>query len=165
MLDNTDLQPGVIFSSDEYDVARDIRRSRVGWPCPKKHRAICCKSSDLIREANRELWGLDLDGGVEWQLAHYSDSDEGEYRPHFDFNPTSDKMSCRKVSASIQLSDPTEYEGGDIVFPNVGQPSSDELRRLGSVLIFPSYLVHSVMPVTRGQRFSLVAWFSGPRWR
>jgi len=35
----------------------------------------------------------------------------------------------------------------------------------GSVLIFPSYINHKVSPVTKGIRRSLVAWFSGPRWR
>ena len=165
MLDTTELQPGTVYSADEYDVERNFRRSRVGWPCPKKHRAIIGKTRNLIRDANRELWGLDLDGHEEWQLTHYSDSDEGGYRPHFDFNPASDAMSCRKVSASIQLSDSGRYSGGDIIFQNVGQPESLGLHAQGSIIVFPSFLGHSVTPLTRGQRFSLVAWFSGPRWR
>ena len=77
-------------------------------------------------------------------------------------------MSHRKLSMTIQLSDPDDYEGGDFVF-NVNQigqsPDREQLRKKGTVLVFPSFIMHGVKPVTKGTRKSLVSWIEGPTWR
>ena len=62
----------------------------------------------------------------------------------------------------MQLSDPTDYEGGDFIFSEVETPANSKQK--GTVLIFPSYLSHKVLPITSGVRRSLEAWFEGPRW-
>ena len=64
---------------------------------------------------------------------------------------------------SIQLSDGDDYEGGD--FEMRGSTTPEGQRDRGSVIIFPSYLVHRVTPVSAGTRRSLVTWIEGPRWR
>jgi PKHD-type hydroxylase len=64
---------------------------------------------------------------------------------------------------TVQLSDPSEYEGG--LFKIENQEIPLWYREKGTVMVFPSYLRHRVEPVTRGVRRSLVAWFEGPRWR
>ena len=64
----------------------------------------------------------------------------------------------------IQLSDSTEYEGGDFTFSEVESPNQTSKDK-GTVLVFPSYLQHKVTPVTKGERKSLVAWFEGPQWK
>ena len=71
----------------------------------------------------------------------------------------------RKLSMTVQLTDPTEYEGGDFHLDDSVEPLPSFSKDKGSVLIFPSYINHKVSPVTKGIRRSLVAWFSGPRWR
>ena len=84
---------------------------------------------------------------------------------HYDFN--SDGDTIRKLSVVIALSDPSEYEGGNFLLSNanVVKPSKDltvsELKPKGSFVIFPSFLWHKVMPVTKGVRYSAVTWLRG----
>lgn len=76
--------------------------------------------------------------------------------------------TIRKISLVAQLSDPEDYEGGDLL---IESPASDQdpvvlsekaFRPKGSVIVFPSFLRHKVSPVTRGKRHSLTTWFGGP---
>ena len=70
---------------------------------------------------------------------------------------------------TIQLSDGSEYDGGDFdsydIRPDMDKTSRGMMKNKGTAFIFPSTLHHKVNPVTRGVRKSLVAWFFGPRWR
>lgn len=65
--------------------------------------------------------------------------------------------SSRKFSLVVLLSDPQDYEGGQLTLWD-NQPA----QKQGSVYLFPSYLMHKVQPVTKGVRYSLVAWATGP---
>ena len=69
----------------------------------------------------------------------------------------------RKLSLSIQLSSPDDYRGGDLEF--AGQSVEPLSRTIGSAICFPSYCVHRVTPITEGERFSLVCFAVGPRFR
>jgi PKHD-type hydroxylase len=102
------------------------------------------------------VWDFDLTGFLEnIQLAHYRQ--DSHYGWHVDAG--TDQMSLRKLSAIIQLSDPSEYEGGDLEF--FMEQKDDELKTQGHCIFFPSYTVHRVCPVISGQRFSAVIWISG----
>jgi PKHD-type hydroxylase len=70
----------------------------------------------------------------------------------------------RKLSISIQLSAPEDYEGGDLELLYGHQPEP-MARARGAFIVFPSFMLHRVTPVTRGTRWSLVAWILGTRWR
>ena len=59
--------------------------------------------------------------------------------------------SRRKLSVSVQLSRPEEYEGGDLQFMVVG--GYEPVTAIGSAITFPSYLLHRVTPVTKGTRW------------
>ncbi len=89
------------------------------------------------------------------QVATYNSG--GHYDWHSDFGTGS--YSVRKLSLSIQLSDQNDYKGGELEFM-----ATDELapKQIGSLVVFPSFLVHRIRSVTEGQRVSLVAWISGP---
>jgi predicted 2-oxoglutarate/Fe(II)-dependent dioxygenase YbiX len=64
----------------------------------------------------------------------------------------------------VQLSRPEDYDGGDLeLFDSVSPNSVDKTR--GTFVVFPSFKLHRVAPVTRGTRWSLVAWVLGDRWR
>lgn len=71
----------------------------------------------------------------------------------------------RKLSLTLNLTDPTTYEGGDFMFDlgvNAGSIITvKEAREQGSVIVFPSFLYHCVSPVTSGVRYSLVNWTLG----
>jgi PKHD-type hydroxylase len=70
----------------------------------------------------------------------------------------------RKISVVVNLTDPREYEGGDVQLRDrVGKPVEiDGTRERGTVLVFPSNVAHTVTPVTAGVRNSLVGWYLGP---
>ena len=72
-----------------------------------------------------------------------------------------DATSTRKLSVSVQLSDPSEYEGGDLELM-VNRNYIKVPKEKGTIIFFPSYLTHRVTKVTSGKRNSLVAWFHGP---
>ena len=77
-------------------------------------------------------------------------------------------MCLRKVSLTVQLSDPSEYEGGDLEISKGGlsEDSGYKMHRgKGTVVIFPSYMMHRVTPVTRGTRRSFVLWVGGSHYK
>ena len=67
----------------------------------------------------------------------------------------------------MQLSNPSEYEGGVFELTDADFTKQDKfnLKQKGSVLIFPSFIKHRVTPVTKGERKSLVGWIEGPSFR
>lgn len=73
-------------------------------------------------------------------------------------------VGMRKLSMSLQLSDPDTYEGGDLEIWYGGDPIK-ACRERGYATYFPSYVMHRVTPVTKGIRYSLVCWVSGPAFR
>ncbi len=153
-------QEAGIFASSES--APDIRRSNIKW---LTHNNFV---SDLlwgyVQEANRNAFGVDVTQVADIQYTEYHASEQGHYGLHHDIHWQSDKAFDRKLSVTVQLSSPEDYEGGDFSFSEVETPPK-ESKVKGTILVFPSYLQHSVMPVTKGVRKSLVAWFEGPRWR
>lgn len=112
--------------------------------------------------ANDRMWQFAISGcAEEIQFATYHANNQGHYDWHLDLGTS----SChRKISMSVQLSDPDEYEGGDLTFMT-GRSIQTASRKKGTVIAFPSYLLHRVTPVTRGTRRSLVLWLSGEPFR
>jgi PKHD-type hydroxylase len=84
------------------------------------------------------------------------------------------KNMQRKLSMSVQLSKPKDYEGGDLKFNLRGLDSQNgdtvmspppEFKQQGSIVVFPSFLWHKVEPITKGIRYSLVMWAIGENWK
>ena len=71
----------------------------------------------------------------------------------------------RKISFSLQLSDPDDYEGGNIQFIDESDKSYIAPRQKGSLIIFDSRTKHRVCKVKSGVRKSIVGWVVGPRWK
>jgi len=69
----------------------------------------------------------------------------------------------RKLSVSIQLS-PDNYKGGELEIMTGSHPKDrfKMTKEQGSIIIFPSYMLHQVLPIKKGQRYSLVSWITGP---
>lgn len=70
----------------------------------------------------------------------------------------------RKLTGVIQLSDASEYEGGNLELLPCGTLNTIEKKK-GLSIFFPSFLLHRVEPVTKGSRKTLVVWFTGPDWK
>ena len=95
------------------------------------------------------------------QFTEYDSAYDGYYDWHIDTGGK-ELSSNRKLSMSVQLSDPSEYEGGEL---QVVKETNVLKKNRGSAFIFPSYLLHRVTPVTKGTRYSLVCWISGHPFR
>jgi len=144
-----------------------IRSSKVAFFDPKEYLGdLFHKISNSISLFNAKYWNFDLTSFVEnWQYTIYESSENGHYDWHVD-NIDSHNSSPRKLSVVIQLSDPDEYEGGELMF-NFGSLEGDKIavKKKGTIIMFPSYVLHKVAPVTAGVRRSLVFWVSGPGFR
>lgn len=84
---------------------------------------------------------------------------------HFDWHIDvgGDAASLRKLSLTVQLTEGSEYEGGELEFHD--EIDRQQQRALGTATVFPSFLAHRVTPVVSGVRRSLVAWACGPSFR
>ena len=150
-----------------------------------------------IMKANRENFMYDIEG-IDNNELQYTEYQEGEYYDwHIDDNinrcMVNDKLLhsadnhgeniailageyIRKLSFSIQLSDPEDYEGGELEFKvsnynsrkrgdfNLDEPFQAPNQK-GTIIIFDSRVKHRVCEVKSGVRKSLVGWVVGPRWK
>ena len=116
---------------------------------------------------NKEFFRFDLTGFDYFQYAEYSRQGD-HYNYHADIvfgnKLPPDIPYTRKLSISLVLSDPSEFEGGEFEFLYSSQPTLAEQKR-GSFIAFPSWMVHRVTPVTKGVRKSLVFWVVGPKFK
>jgi PKHD-type hydroxylase len=119
----------------------------------------------LVAEANNRWFNVDYKFLPGIQFASYSDKDLGCYKRHQD-TFLAPLPTHRKLSFTIQLSDPSTYEGGELNFLDVcSLPNKENIRLQGTVCVFPSIVFHEVTPVTKGIRHSLAGWYEGPHWR
>lgn len=141
----------------------EIRSCNVSWWDYNEESSVYYdKLSHCVSCLNANHFGFDLTGfGEPLQLTSYDSSKQDHYTWHTDFR--SNKVS-RKLSVVVQLSNPDEYEGGELEL-NTGVATTKIERKRGLITVFPSWLLHRVTPVTKGKRQSLVVWTSGPEFR
>lgn len=153
-----------------------------------------------IHDANKSAgWNWQLDGGAEsFQFTKYQkdqfygwhadgQSDKPYKRYIYGVTPEPLKPSgdppsgytqndilvnkIRKISVTINISEPNTYEGGNLKFDWGAHSGKDrffeceEIRPRGSIIVFPSFVHHCVTPVTSGTRYSLVMWALGDQWK
>lgn len=121
------------------------------------------KCVDLVNLANEQYYNFDLTCIETLQYTEYKVNQF--YTKHIDCFSKEDNDYPRKLSFSIQLSDPSEYEGGELILHTGKIEPEIAIKQKGSIIFFPSYLLHEVTPVTKGIRKSLVGWVRGPTWR
>lgn len=151
------------------NVDTKVRRSKVRWITRdnKDLGWLYHELTNLFHIANHNAFGSELWHLNEIQFTEYNEEDQGYYNWHNDVNWDDGRQVHRKLSLVCQLSSPEEYEGGEFEMQplHLGSPKQEHLRTQGTVLVFPSFVVHKVNPVTKGTRHSLVAWMEGPKWR
>lgn len=140
----------------------DYRISEISWiPDATETSWIYEKIANFTKIANKEMWNFDIwDFQDQLQYTTYY-GDGGHYDWHMDLGPG---ISNRKISCVVQLSDPNEYEGGDLQI-NPGGNILVIPKKLGLVCLFPSFLLHRVTPLNGGVRKSLVTWLCGSNFR
>lgn len=148
---------------DGEDISK-IRKSKTSWiKCNDQTVWLYDSLAYIVRQINGQFYDFDLYGFVEdMQYTVYVGKDESHYTWHIDkgFN----SLSPRKLSLVLQLSDPSEYKGGDLEFFYGSNPEK-AIKKKGLIYLFPSWMLHRVTPVTSGIRRSLVVWVSGPKFR
>ncbi|HEY9838965.1 MAG: 2OG-Fe(II) oxygenase [Candidatus Sericytochromatia bacterium] len=148
---------GQVQLADQHDdVASQYRRTTCHNIAPTPENLwINERVLGLIKESNRNYYHFHINFLSELQVMEYQP--EGFYDWHLDLGEG--MYSTRKLSVVVFLSRPDEYSGGRLVL----EPRHHQLpHEQGTALIFPSFLLHRVEPVTQGQRWTLVAWAHGP---
>lgn len=146
------------------DALKKIRRSQVSWMNKSQDNAwVFEKLAHAASSLNAQFFRFDLTGfGEPLQLTNYDQSEHGMYGWHVDYGG---RISpSRKLSLVLQLTDPSQYEGGNLEIQTGGNPIQIRKQR-GLIAAFPSYVLHQVTPVVKGSRQSLVAWISGPAFK
>lgn len=134
-------------------VKREVRRSRVSFnstPSP-----LLDSLRTALLKINERFFHFEIVDFEPAQLGVYEKADEYDW--HLDLGPGS--AALRKLSVSVLLSDPDDYEGGDLEIR--GTQKID--RTQGTLVVFPSYILHRVTPVISGCRRSLVVWAIGAK--
>tara|TARA_Y100000004_G_C8887324_1_gene400380 strand:- start:376 stop:1050 length:675 start_codon:yes stop_codon:yes gene_type:complete len=147
-----------------------------------------------VRRINEEYFKFDLTFHETYQFTtykydpdrkeHYSWHCDGHHTPYTEEECKNDPLiderlnTYRKLSYSVNLSHPDEYEGGHFEWTdpyglnpqnmtpdNITFRAEQKAREQGSIIVFPSFVYHQVTPVIRGMRHSLVGWIAGPTFR
>jgi PKHD-type hydroxylase len=153
---------GKINKNENYVVDKEKRITDIVWEDDIS--PIGCIAQSYINMANiKANWNFNLSSTAKIQIGKYSSKTNGFYDWHTDSNFKADKNGLvRKLSISILLSDPNDFEGGLFEFKDFEK--QPELKQ-GSILVFPSFIEHRVTPVISGERVSAVTWVSGPSYK
>jgi len=160
------------MTKKELKILKKSRNSNISW---LKDRWIYKEILPYVHKANSNAnWNFQIDSVEHCQFTKYKENQF--YNWHCDsykepFNRPNDALhgKIRKLSITCSLSDPDEYEGGELQF-NFNDP--ERLKKLnlykckeilpkGSLVVFPSFVYHRVCPVIKGTRYSLVMWNTG----
>lgn len=147
------------------ELVPSVRRSKTAWIGSNSETMwLYDKLAYIARQLNGQFFNFDLYGFSEdFQYTVYDSSNEGHYDWHLDRGEA--PGACpRKLSLVLQLSDPYEYEGGNLEIKTGNQPQA-VLKQRGLVAAFPSFILHRVTPVTAGVRKTLVIWTTGPAFK
>ena len=129
----------------------------------------------FVNSANKNAgWNFEIDKAENIQFTIYNKNQFYDFhqdcgvRP-FD-NPDNPNIhgKIRKLSVTVSLNDASEYKGGQLKFlvhkkdpTKLQQLTATEIKRQGSLVVFPSFQFHAVTPITKGTRYSLVMWCLG----
>lgn len=163
-----ELQEGTTFEHDnELEVNEQRRKSLIKF----HHRTdengwMFDKLNFIITAANEQFYNFDLNGYECFQYTEYHAEQQGYYDWHMDMCLSHDNANLcetRKLSVTLCLND--DYEGGEFMINASNEKDAITVpTKKGRAILFPSWMLHKVAPVTKGVRRSLVIWVMGPKW-
>jgi len=173
---NTELKEASVLNKGQSD-ADDVRIGRIDpsiritdiafvEPDSNEDNKVNELAWHFLNEANVRNFNYKIETFQLVQFARYRDG--GHYGWHRDVNESaiSPNGESRKLSLTLCLTDPKDYEGGELQFFNgerlEEQRIINDIQDQGSVIVFDSRDWHRVTPVTKGTRYSLVCWSVGP---
>ena len=150
----------------DHDVESNIRKTEVSWIDYNADTSFIYDQLGYIaRQLNGQFFNMDIWGFQEHLQYTVYGNEESHYTWHMDRGMSRNTGSApRKLSLVMQLSDPSEYEGGDLQLFTQSEPITMEKKR-GLIVAFPSFIMHRVTPVTSGIRKTMVVWLTGPSFR
>ena len=167
----TPVEGTIGHGSGNSKVDNNFRRSTVRWinrgHYDEDHAWLFHKVEHAFQSSNANAFNFNLSIFKDLQFTEYAANNTGKYDWHEDLTWTSSDPMQRKLSLVVQLTDPSLYQGGNLQLdPSMvgGKsmvPDADQLRELGTLIVFPSFLRHRVTPVEDGIRHSLVSWYLG----
>ena len=193
-----DLSKETNLSIKDIEEKSYVRDSEITWFSQNNEKWIYDLVVPKVLEANKlSGWKYDIDAFEEMQFTVYhpggfygwhsdgggdnfavykkfiegiQEKDKNKYPDGYTKN-SNHVGRVRKISVTINLNAPGEYEGGNLKFDfgphNLGERFREciEIRPQGSMIVFPSYIHHQVTPITKGTRYSLVLWCLGKPFR
>jgi PKHD-type hydroxylase len=166
------INEGKSLSKEDLKDLKKTRDSNITW---LNDRWIYKEIQPFIHQANKLAgWNFDWDFSESCQFTKYKLNQFYDWHcdsweaPYADSNNKDTFGKIRKLSVTCCLSDPKDYEGGELEFDfrNLDQGKKNikkcaEIAPRGSIVVFPSHVWHRVKPVTKGIRYSLVIWNLG----
>jgi|TARA_A100001391_G_scaffold157386_1_gene115621 PKHD-type hydroxylase len=167
---------GKSLEDRDFQDLKKKRDSNVVW---LSDRWIYREIHPYVHEANKNSqWNFEWDFSEACQFTKYKLNQYYDWhcdsweKPYANDNGNINyRNKIRKLSVTCQLSDSSEYEGGELEFqyrnkdnPNMVAPC-EQAKKKGSIIVFPSFVWHRVKPVTKGTRYSLVIWNLGKPFR
>lgn len=148
------------------EVESTVRKTEVSWIDYNANTGFIYDGlGNIARQLNGQFFNLDIWGFQEHLQYTVYGNEESHYTWHMDRGMSRNSGSApRKLSLVMQLSDPSEYEGGDLQIFTQAEPITIEKKR-GLIVAFPSFVMHRVTPVTSGIRKTMVVWLTGPSFR
>ena len=180
------LEDSRVGAGDYGTVDKDKRNAKNAW-VPTNH-WVAGFVWHYVQRANRENFLYDLTN-IDGESLQYTVYGEGEYygwhndsglSAHYKPVSVGNRQNCeqvtqdfinencekiRKLSFSLLLSNPDNYEGGNLQLLDEAGKSYIAPRQRGTIILFDSRTQHRVQKVTKGVRKSLVGWTVGPRWK
>jgi PKHD-type hydroxylase len=128
----------------------------------KKYDFIYDRIRKLVIETNMNIWNYNLyDFGEPIKFLEYDEKYNSHLKVHNDIGNVRGWQSFRKLTIIVQLTDENTYDGCHLMIQN-GDKLVTTNQNQGSIIIFPSFMMHQVTPITKGIRNSLVLWVYGP---
>lgn len=157
-LENIEGHIGNIGDSSD-NVNKEIRNvTKIDLPTYKGIGAIL---TAVGIDANTQRWNFDIKGSNQCEFLRYP-SGEGRYKGHIDTAMSmrlKNTEICRKLTVLAFLND--DYKGGKFFF-QLDSEKNYPPQKKGTVIVFPSFLLHGVEDVLEGERYTIVSWLVGP---
>ena len=158
----TAIENNIFIAASDHPADRSIKTAKVDLVKYGDIKQVIDKFHNYILNINHKMFGFDIFQQSDLDLLNYNryhSEDRAEYSWHKDGEK--DQPFDLKLTAILDLS-PEPYEGGEFSLFLDGPCEIAEFRGQGAMIIFPSWIVHKVNPVTSGTRISLSHFVAGP---
>ena len=165
--ESKELDIGTTYGTADKSETEKVRISKIGFHERTPDIGwIFDKLNFILQSINEMYYGFELNGYNMFQYTTYKAEEKGNYNWHMDMilGDQSKDYEPRKLTLTLLLND--DFEGGEFQLNMGNQDNPTTLpAKKGRALLFPSFMIHRVTPITKGTRKSLVVWCLGPKFQ